>query len=181
MNPMKQFGAKSDKNSNTVIGTGIVLEAAMLKGSGIVRIDGKYIGTIDIEGHLVLGESGVLDGEIRADSALFAGEYQGYLRINDTLHITSTAVLSGRIEAGTLIVDDGAVFKGDCTVTTIGTQQDSAVMEAAKDAVDVKQDENAKAAQDGEVANDDKDEKVDGAAKSENGENNIKGGKGEKK
>ena len=181
MNPMKQFGVKTDKNSNTVIGAGIVLEAAMLKGSGIVRIDGNYTGTIDIEGHLVLGESGILDGEVRADSALFAGAYQGVLHIDDTLHITSTAVLSGRIEAGTLIVDDGAVFKGDCTVTTIGTQQDSTETEAAKGAVNVKHDKHDKVAEGGKAANGDKYEKEDEAAKGENGEKNAKGGKGEKR
>ena len=177
MNPMKQFGMKSDKNSNTVIGTGIVLEAAMLKGNGIVRIDGKYTGTIDIEGHLVLGESGVLDGEVRADSALFAGAYQGNLHIDDTLHITSTAVLSGRIEAGTLIVDDGAVFKGDCTVTTIGTQQDSEEKKIVNDSSNVKNDENAKVAEDEKAANGDKGEKENEAPKGDDNEKNAKGGK----
>ena len=179
MNPMKQFGAKYDKNSNTVIGTGIVLEAAMLKGGGIVRIDGKYTGTIDIEGHLVLGESGVLDGEVRADSALFAGAYQGYLRINETLHITSTAVLSGRIEAGTLIVDDGAVFKGDCTVTSLGVLQDPAEADASND----KHDKYAKTAEDEKAADGDKGDNGEEAAKNAKSEKedeaakNAKGGR----
>ena len=103
-------------NTATVIGAEAVFESATLKGGGSIRIDGRFLGTIDIKGHIVLGETGVLDGEVQADSALFAGKYKGDLRIKDTLCLASTADITGRIEAGKLIVDEGAIFNGVCNV-----------------------------------------------------------------
>jgi len=107
---------KTARNTDTVIGEGIVLEDALLKGKGVVRIDGKFSGTIDIEGHLIVSRSGGVNGRINAGSALFAGKYEGDLHITDTLHLTSSAVLTGQIKTGKLIIDEGAVFNGACNV-----------------------------------------------------------------
>jgi len=106
-----------NKNTDTIIGEGIVFENALLKGNGVIRIDGRYTGTIDIDGHIILGETGLVNGEVRADSALFAGKYQGNLFIRGTLHMTATAVLTGTVETGKLIIDEGAALNGTCSVT----------------------------------------------------------------
>jgi len=110
------------KNTDTIIGEGIIFENALLRGSGVIRIDGKFSGTIDIEGHIILGEKGFVDGDINADSALFAGTYQGTLSIRDTLHLTATAVLSGKVETAKLIIDEGAVLTGTCNVIKAGVR-----------------------------------------------------------
>ena len=118
MMKIMQGKAALEKSTATVLGPGSIFEAATLKGSGGVRIDGKFSGTIDIEGHFVLGETGILDGEVRADSSLLAGKYKGNLFIKDTLHVAATANLVGRIESGKLIVDEGAAFNCVCNVAT---------------------------------------------------------------
>ena len=112
----KQKKIDTAKSTNTIIGAGIVIEGAALKGSGVIRIDGNFHGSIDIEGHVILGESGFCSGEMRADSALFAGKYYGNLYVKETLHITSTALLSGPIETGKIIIDEGGIFNGACNV-----------------------------------------------------------------
>jgi len=122
----KSQNTSMGKNTDTIIGEGIVFENALLKGDGVIRIEGRFSGTIDIEGHIILGESGLVSGEVRADSALFAGKYQGNLFIRGTLHMTSTAVMTGNIETGKLIIDEGAVLSGTCSVTT-GVSRDSVV------------------------------------------------------
>ena len=104
------------KNTDTIIGEGIVFEDALLKGSGIIRIDGKFSGVIDIDGHVILGETGLISGDVSATSALFAGKHQGDLRVSNTLHVTSTAILTGKIETGKLIIDEGATINGTCKV-----------------------------------------------------------------
>ena len=114
----KQNRVVLDKNTDTVIGEGIVFENALLKGSGVIRIDGKFTGTIDIEGHVILGETGYVSGDIIADSALFAGKFQGNLRIRSALHLTESAVITGKFETGKFIVDEGAVLNGTCNVIT---------------------------------------------------------------
>ena len=113
----KQNLAAISKNMDTVIGEGIIFEDALLKGSGVIRIDGTFNGKIDIEGHVILGETGDIKGDIIADSALFAGKYQGNLTIRGTLHLTATSNLSGVVEAGNLVIDEQAVIRGTCNVT----------------------------------------------------------------
>ena len=117
MNQNKQAKAAASKNTDTVIGEGIVFESAVLRGNGIIRIDGKFSGTIDVEGRIILGEKGVIDGELTADSALIAGKYDGNLSIRNNLHLTPSAMLSGKVEAGRIIIDEGASISGSCNVT----------------------------------------------------------------
>jgi len=114
----KQSVVATGKNTDTIIGQGIVFENAVLKGDGVIRVEGKVSGTIDLDGHIILGETGCILGEISADSALFAGKYQGNLFVRGTLHMTSTAVLTGKVEVGKLIIDEGAKLSGTCNVTS---------------------------------------------------------------
>jgi len=102
--------------AGTILGEGIVFEGALIKGKGPIRIDGIFSGTINIEGHIVIGETGVVTGEVFAASAVFGGRYEGDLHVKNTLHITSTANLSGLIESGRVIIDEGAIIKGSCSI-----------------------------------------------------------------
>ena len=112
----KQPASSSGKSTGMFVGSGIVIENAMFKGSGTVRIDGKFQGTIDVDGRLILGETGMVSGDAQAESALLAGKFQGNLHVRDTLHITSGAVMNGRIITGKIIVDEGGVFNGACNM-----------------------------------------------------------------
>ena len=112
----KHLRSTSATATGTVIGSGIVIENAVFKGDGTVRIDGKFQGTIDINGHFILGETGMVSGDTQAESALLAGKFQGNLHVKDTLHITPSAVLNGRVVTGKIIVDEGGIFNGACNM-----------------------------------------------------------------
>jgi cytoskeletal protein CcmA (bactofilin family) len=118
------------KNTDTVIGEGIIFEEALLKGCGVIRIDGRLSGTIDIEGHIILGETGLVSGDVNADSALLAGRFQGNLYIENTLHMTASSIVSGKIETGKLIIDEGAVLNGSCNVIKVGNRGSDIIKEA---------------------------------------------------
>ena len=126
----KQNTAGYEKNTDTIIGEGIVFENTLLKGSGVIRIDGTLSGNVDIDGHVILGETGLVNADINADSALFAGRFQGNLFIRNTLHMTATAVLSGKVEAGKLIVDEGATLNGTFSVVKVGIRENTIPEEA---------------------------------------------------
>ena len=120
------------RNTDTIIGAGVVFENALLKGNGIIRIDGTFSGIIDIEGHIILGKTGRVIGDINADSALMAGSFQGNLYIRNTLHLTDTASLSGKVETGMLIIDEGAILDGACNVTNTHARAAMAMEEPIK-------------------------------------------------
>ena len=101
---------------NTVIGKGMYLEAARLSGNESVRIDGIYKGQIDIDGSLVLGDSGSVTGDVRANYFLVAGEVAGNVYCSSQLHFASSAKVFGDVQASSLIVDEGAQVSGKYTI-----------------------------------------------------------------
>ena len=97
---------------NTVIGEGMILEAIRMTGQESVRIDGEYRGNLELDGSLVLGDSGVIAGNVEASYFLVAGEITGNIKCHTQLHFASTAKVNGDIEAQSLIVDEGSQISG---------------------------------------------------------------------
>jgi cytoskeletal protein CcmA (bactofilin family) len=120
----------TEKNADTVIGHGIYLENAVIKGIGTVHIGGNVTGQIDLEGHLTIDRGGMLEGEAKAASATIAGCYEGEMTILGTLHLTPQARVSGKIHAGKMIVDDGASLNGSCVVNKESAREAAAYEDA---------------------------------------------------
>jgi len=97
---------------NTVIGEGMSIEAIRMTGPESVRIDGTYKGNLELDGSLVLGDSGVIVGNVEASYFLVAGEVTGNVKCHTQLHFASTAKIVGDIEAQSLIVDEGSQVSG---------------------------------------------------------------------
>ena len=104
--------AKDLNAPNTVIGEGMYLEAARMTGQESVRIDGVYKGAIEIDGSLVLGDSGSVTGDVQASYFLVAGELMGNIECHTQLHFASTARVIGDVNAQSLIIDEGSQVSG---------------------------------------------------------------------
>ena len=105
--------AKQELNApNTVIGEGMYLEAGRMTGQESVRIDGVYKGSIEIDGSLVLGDSGSITGNVQASYFLVAGEMMGNVKCHTQLHFASTARVIGDVSAQSLIIDEGSQVTG---------------------------------------------------------------------
>ena len=87
-----------------------------LTSSGDVRIDGVLNGSIKTEGRLVLGDKGIIEGEVSCASAIIGGELKATIVAEELLTLKSTAKLSGEIIAGKLAIEPGAVFSGKCSM-----------------------------------------------------------------
>ncbi|UNC93721.1 bactofilin family protein [Candidatus Contubernalis alkaliaceticus] len=83
-----------------------------LKSSGIVRIDGKIEGALEVEGDLIVGVSGEIIGEIRASNVALAGSVKGNIYVEQKMEINKTGRLEGDIRANSLIIEEGGVFHG---------------------------------------------------------------------
>ena len=95
----------------TIIGKGITLESALLTGKESVRIDGILLGDIDLDGSLILGETGSVEGTIRAKYIIVAGIVRGNIE-SETLHVSATARINGDIKSNSIIVDEGGQLNG---------------------------------------------------------------------
>ncbi len=100
--------------TNTIIGEGVRLEAALLTGSRSVRVDGEFWGDINIDGSLILGETGSIYGNVTVKYMLVAGRIDGNITCNGALHLASSCIINGDIDTVGLIVDEGACMNGSC-------------------------------------------------------------------
>ncbi len=98
---------------NTLIGVGTEIKGTV-KATGGIRIDGRVDGEILHEGDLVVGEEGVVEATIKTRNATIAGEVKGNVEASGRVEIVSTGKLYGDIIVTTLIINEGAVFDGNC-------------------------------------------------------------------
>jgi len=108
---------KSSNSANEInsLSVGSKMEGNLTTKSDI-RIDGQLNGSLYTEGRLVLGETGVIEGEATCGSAIISGELKATIKTEGLLTLQSSAKLSGEIIAGKLAVEPGAVFSGKCSM-----------------------------------------------------------------
>ncbi len=98
------------------IGAGTIVEGK-IKSPGSIRIDGKMIGEISAGENLAVGNTGDVEGNITARNITIGGNLKGTIMAQEKLVFESKAVVKGDIRAGKLVIDEGAVFDGKCTMT----------------------------------------------------------------
>ena len=80
------------------------------------RIDGYFEGNLTTTSKIVLGEKGVLNGNIKCGNAEILGKVTGDLVVENLLSIKSTASIDGNVSIGKLAIEPGAVFNATCTM-----------------------------------------------------------------
>ncbi len=106
----------TEKNNEiNAIASGSILQGDLTSSSD-VRIDGHLIGAVKTDGRLVLGEAGVIEGEVNCKNAIIAGELKATIVTEELLTLKSTAKLSGEIVSAQLAIEPGAVFSGKCSM-----------------------------------------------------------------
>ena len=90
------------------------------------RIDGKFEGNLTTTAKIVLGEKGVLDGNIKCGNAEILGKVSGDLVVENLLSVKSSASIDGNVVIGKLAIEPGAVFNATCQMNTGQTQKNVA-------------------------------------------------------
>ncbi len=88
-----------------------------IKFDGPMRIDGKVDGKIITDnGELVIGKTGTVKASIKTKSAIIEGRLDGKITASDKVVLKQKAYLIGDLQAKTLVVEEGVVFAGQCSV-----------------------------------------------------------------
>lgn len=90
-----------------------------INSAGDVRIDGTLNGNIKLEGRLVIGPNGKVEGKVICQNAEISGEIKGTVEVVDMLSLKHTARILGDIVTGKLTIEPGAVFTGTCNMGAI--------------------------------------------------------------
>ncbi|MEX1132011.1 MAG: polymer-forming cytoskeletal protein [Flavobacteriales bacterium] len=87
-----------------------------IKSDSNLRIDGRVKGTINVRGRLIVGQSGVIEGEVTCQSSDIEGTVLGKVNCQDLLSLKATAKLHGDINTKKLAIEPGAIFTGNCSM-----------------------------------------------------------------
>ncbi len=90
------------------------LAEGTIKCESDLRVDGTIKGKLDCAAKLIIGPSGLVDGEVRCQSAVIEGAFRGVLRVKDLLNVRENAKIDGDIFTDRLIVQSGAKFNVAC-------------------------------------------------------------------
>ncbi len=101
--------------------------------SGNLRIEGTVKGNIRAKSKIVLGNSGVVEGKIYAQTADIEGTVKGTVQVVGLLTLKSNAHIKGDINTGKLVMEAGAVFDGRCKMGTFKNPEEMMTTEATKD------------------------------------------------
>ena len=103
----------------TYVGKGMRIEGKIW-GVRPIWIDGEVLGSIDVESEVVIGEHAKIDATIRASSIKVNGFVEGELFGSSRIEIMSKGRVRGKVTnlAGCLIIQDGGVVEGQCTIVT---------------------------------------------------------------
>lgn len=91
-----------------------------------MHIAGRFQGEVDVEGDVVVGETGSLVANIKARDVVVAGSVQGDVHAGGRVELLASAHLYGDIRARQLVVAEGAVFRGACTTEAEESEPETA-------------------------------------------------------
>jgi cytoskeletal protein CcmA (bactofilin family) len=102
---------KGGTPETTVVGKNTMIEGT-IRVCGPVQVDGHIDGALVAEGHVSIGPTGTIVGELVADELVLRGRIDGKISVRDHLHVAPGATARGELRYGSLQVDRGGVIDG---------------------------------------------------------------------
>lgn len=129
---------------NSIVGEGTRFKGE-LDLSGLLRIDGDYSGTIRTPGKVLVGKNGRAECTIFAGTVVVGGVVKGDIHSTEKVIVLSTGMIIGNVSAPRLIVEEGVILNGKCTVHARAEEAVPAKkVPASPEAVPVQQPETAR-------------------------------------
>jgi cytoskeletal protein CcmA (bactofilin family) len=97
--------------------------AGKLSFEGTVRIDGQVEGEIAAQESVVIGETAIVKAQVTADSVIITGRVTGDIIARRRVEIRAPGKLYGNITTPSLVIHDGVVFEGRCSMGATDAQK----------------------------------------------------------
>ncbi len=99
------------------VGNGTVLTGET-NFQAMLRVDGHLTGRVTSEnGTLIIGATGKVDANIAVAAALINGMVNGDIIATEKIELGRTARVAGNIQTPRLVIEDGAILEGSCSMT----------------------------------------------------------------
>lgn len=111
MNPVKRTSDSAHEHNRIV--EGAVFEGS-IQSPVDIRVDGLIKGNVRIQGKLVVGPTGSVEGDVVAAEASIAGKLRGSLEVKGLTTLAQTAQVQAELYTGQISIEAGAQFSGNC-------------------------------------------------------------------
>lgn len=112
-NEMNKEKINHTGNGTTLIGQGTKVNGD-IKSTNDIRIDGTIIGNVISQAKIIIGSTGIVEGDIAGNQADIVGKVSGNIKIKDLLLLRGESVVEGNIYASKLQVEPTSTFNGQC-------------------------------------------------------------------
>lgn len=109
-------------NSINILASGTVVKGD-ITATGDFRLDGTLEGNLQLNGKLVVGDTGSVTGNILCLNANIMGTVKGNLSVKESLTLYRNSRVEGDILINKLSIEPGAVFLGKCCMLDEVRQQ----------------------------------------------------------
>jgi cytoskeletal protein CcmA (bactofilin family) len=116
-------------SGNSLIGTGTTITGDIVS-SGDVRIDGVLKGNIRGAAKILIGQEGLVEGDVEGLQADILGRVNGKIKVKELLNLRGKAIINGDIRATKLQVEPTVTFNGKCHMGA-----EASVVEMPKDEI----------------------------------------------
>ncbi len=131
------FGRNAEKGklavqkAMTMFGQGTQLTGDV-NSDGDIRVDGTVKGVLQSKAKIVIGVTGVVEGDLICQNATIDGKVNGNIMASELVILTKSAFVNGDIQLKKLVVEEGARFSGKCTMGNLKVSRNVEEPELAK-------------------------------------------------
>ena len=124
----KKYPEQAQASNRILAGTSITGD---IVSDGDIRVDGKVAGSMKVTGKLVIGEHGLVEGEVECKNAAIAGQLERTISVAQSLSLSASAKVKGKVQVEKLAVEPGAEINGSLAMGAVMRK----VNESDKDSV----------------------------------------------
>jgi cytoskeletal protein CcmA (bactofilin family) len=118
----KKVGVMGDNSPDRL---NVIVEGSKIVGDFIadsnVRIDGEIQGNVSSSAKVVIGKTGIINGNLVCEDSDVEGKIDGVLKVENLLTLRSTAKVVGEITTAKIQIEEGAEFSGNCKMSNFGS------------------------------------------------------------
>ena len=97
----------------TIVGSEAHFNGTMMV-RGSLRVEGEVEGNINEAQTVIIGKGGSVQGDIRAERVVVGGSVTGDVFATEQLELIAGGRIIGAIRTKKLLIEEGAVFEGQC-------------------------------------------------------------------
>lgn len=116
------LGKKEPEYSKEI---GVISQGMKVEGNifskGNLRVDGKIIGNITVEGSLVVGETAEIKGDLKTNNIILNGRFEGTIVASEKIVLGTKAIVKGDLASKTLVMEEGTRFDGKSRMSEVAT------------------------------------------------------------